>query len=104
MIMQAVVCGKGRQVTGFALSLSTGLIRTLIVMGYEITLIADSTEQLDADGYALEGPLTTFFRNQPGRAARLDPWSTRILSVRTERIACIRSREASMLPGLSLVG
>ena len=64
-------------------------------MGYEITLIDDSTEQLDADGYALEGPLTTFFRNRPGRAARLDPWSTRIMSVRTERIACIRSREAA---------
>ena len=73
-------------------------------MGYEITLIDDSTEQLDADGYALEGPLTTFFRNQPGRAARLDPWSTRIMSVRTERIACIRSREAACLPGLALVG
>ncbi len=69
-------------------------------MGYEITLIDDSIEVLDdADGYALEGPLTTFFRNQPGRAPRLDPWSTRVLSVRTERIARIRFRELAALVG-----
>jgi hypothetical protein len=75
-------------------------------MGYEITLIDDTIELLDeADGYALEGPLTTFFRNQPGRAARLDPWSIRVLSVRTERIACIRGRDfAAAATGLSLVG
>ena len=74
-------------------------------MGYEITLIDDSIEVLDdADGYALEGPLTTFFRNQPGRAARLDPWSTRVLSVRTERIACIRCCELAALRRLALVG
>ena len=74
-------------------------------MGYEITLIDDSTEMIDeADGYALEGPLTTFFRNQPGRAPRLDPWSTRVLSVRTERIACIRCRDGASATGLALVG
>ena len=77
-------------------------------MGYEITLIDESIERLDeVDGYALEGPLTTFFRNQPGRAPRLDSWSTRILSVRTDRIARIRSCEHAAdacLPGLALVG
>lgn len=60
-------------------------------MGFDITLTDDSVEQVDlADGYALEGPLTTFFRTSPGRVPRLDPWSERILSIRTDRIAVIR--------------
>lgn len=60
-------------------------------MGFDITLIDNTSEHVDAaDGYALEGPLTTFFRTSAGRTPRLDPWSERVLSVRTERIAMIR--------------
>jgi hypothetical protein len=60
-------------------------------MGFDITLIDNTFEHVDAaDGYALEGPLTTFFRTSAGRTPRLDPWSERVLSVRTERIAMIR--------------
>lgn len=60
-------------------------------MGFDITLIDNTSEHVDrADGYALEGPLTTFFRTSTGRTPRLDPWSERVLSVRTERIAMIR--------------
>lgn len=65
-------------------------------MGFDITLIDDSTKHVDsADGYALEGPLTTFFKVTAGRTPRLDPWSERILSVRTERVAFI---QRSMAP------
>ncbi len=69
-------------------------------MGFDITLIDNTLEHVDAaDGYALEGPLTTFFRTSAGRTPRLDPWSERVLSVRTERIAMIRPvTEAVVLP------
>lgn len=66
-------------------------------MGFEITLIDSTSEHVEvADGYALEGPLTTFFRTAPGRTPRLDPWAERVLSVRTERIAMIRPVQATM--------
>ncbi len=72
-------------------------------MGFEITLIDNTSEHVDAaDGYALEGPLTTFFRTAPGRTPRLDPWSERVLSVRTERIAMIRPVEAMVAVPASL--
>jgi hypothetical protein len=59
-------------------------------MRYDITLLDQTTDVVfDADGYAQEGPLTTFFRAEPGRPPRLDPWATRLLSVRTDRIARI---------------
>jgi hypothetical protein len=60
-------------------------------MAYEVILDDQRIEVVpDADGYALEGPLTTFFAVDPGRRARLDAWSTRLLSMRTERIVSIR--------------
>ena len=72
-------------------------------MGFEITLIDNTSEHVDAaDGYALEGPLTTFFRTAPGRTPRLDPWSERVLSVRTERIAMIRPVQAMVTLSSSL--
>jgi hypothetical protein len=59
-------------------------------MRFDITLLDQTTDVVyDADGYAQEGPLTTFFRTEAGRPARLDPWATRLLSVRTDRIARI---------------
>jgi hypothetical protein len=59
-------------------------------MRFDITLLDQTTDVVyDADGYAQEGPLTTFFRAEAGRPARLDPWATRLLSVRTDRIARI---------------
>lgn len=58
-------------------------------MRFEILLTDDNAEHVEADGYALEGPLTTFFRAQAGRTPRLDPWAVRLLSIRTDRIARI---------------
>lgn len=69
-------------------------------MRYDITLLDQTSDVVfDADGYAQEGPLTTFFRAEPGRPARLDPWATRLLSIRTERIARI---EAIAIDSLTL--
>ena len=60
-------------------------------MVFEILLTDQTTQQTEADGYALEGPLTTFFRAQAGRAPRLDPWAVRLLSIRTDTVARIRA-------------
>jgi hypothetical protein len=63
-------------------------------MAYVVTLVGDETEVVDgADAYALEGPLTTFFRTDPGRAV-IDCWSTRLASFRTADIRVIRRRAA----------
>jgi hypothetical protein len=65
-------------------------------MGFAITLTDASVELAGAaDGYAPEGPLTTFYRAAPGRSPRLDPWAERILSVRTDRIVLIRALDAA---------
>ncbi len=60
---------------------------------FELTSIDGNHELVNADGYAQEGPLTTFFTVEPGRSARLDPWSVRVLSVRTDRILTVRRIE-----------
>ena len=73
-------------------------------MTFVLTYIDESIEQVAADAYVSEGPLTTFFRVAPGRAPRLDHWSTRCMSVRTERIAAVRLLEDCSSAGLSLVG
>ena len=60
-------------------------------MRYDITLLDQTVDVVfGADGYALEGPLTTFFLTEPGRPVRLDPWAIRLLSVRTDKILRIR--------------
>ena len=65
-------------------------------MSFSITLTDNTVEIVgDADGYALEGPLTTFFRSPEGRTPRLDPWSQRLLSIKTDRIALIRHCDPS---------
>lgn len=61
-------------------------------MGFEITLIDKEIEFIsDADGYELEGPLTTFFTSD-GHTQRLSSWSTRLASYKTDQITCIRRR------------
>jgi hypothetical protein len=62
-------------------------------MGYEVTTSDGSTEVVvGADTYQQEGPLTTFFRTEPGRRV-VDGWSTRLVSVRTTEIVRIRRLE-----------
>jgi hypothetical protein len=59
-------------------------------MAYQVVFTGEDTEVIDgADAYALEGPLTTFFRTDPGRAV-IDCWSTRLASFRTSDIRAIR--------------
>jgi hypothetical protein len=71
-------------------------------MRFDITLLDQTNDVVyDADGYAQEGPLTTFFRAEPGRPARLD-WATRLLSVRTDRIARIEAVSADYVGQRSL--
>jgi hypothetical protein len=72
-------------------------------MGFEINFSDNHCEHIEADGYALEGPLTTFFCTDPGRTPRLDPWATRILSVRTDFIVMIRRSPSAEGGALSLV-
>lgn len=63
-------------------------------MGYEVTISDGSTEVVPAaDTYQQEGPLTTFFRTEPGRRV-VDGWSTRLASFRTVEIVRIRRLEA----------
>lgn len=57
-------------------------------MAYEIVLTDEDHEVIaGADGYAPEGPLTTFFAADNGR---LSPWAVRLASYRTDRILRIR--------------
>ena len=65
-------------------------------MAFNVLLTDGSTESVaDADGYSPEGPLTTFFSVEPGRSPRLDTWSVKLLSIRTDRIVQIRRTETS---------
>jgi hypothetical protein len=62
-------------------------------MGYEVTISDGSTEVVSAaDTYQQEGPLTTFFRTEPGRRV-VDGWSTRLASFRTTEVVRIRRLE-----------
>lgn len=59
-------------------------------MTFEITLQDQNIETIgEADGYQLEGPLTTFFLSD-GNTQRLSSWSTRIASFKTEQISSIK--------------
>ena len=62
-------------------------------MSYEVTT-ADGTTELvaGADTYQQEGPLTTFFRTEPGRGV-VDCWSIRLASFRTAEVLRIRRVE-----------
>ena len=63
-------------------------------MGYEV-ISADGTTELvaGADTYQQEGPLTTFFRTEPGRRV-VDCWSVRLASFRTAEVVRIRRVDA----------
>jgi hypothetical protein len=64
---------------------------TRVDAGYHVHLTDESAELVpDAVGYVQEGPLTTFFSVDHGRGPRFDSWSTKLLSVRTDRIVSIR--------------
>jgi hypothetical protein len=63
-------------------------------MGYEVTTADGTTEVIaGADTYQQEGPLTTFFRTEPGRRV-VDCWSVRLASFRTAEVVRIRRVEA----------
>ena len=63
-------------------------------MGYEVTISDGTTELiLGASTYQQEGPLTTFFRTDPGRQV-VDCWSVRLASFRTAELTRIRRVEA----------
>ncbi len=63
-------------------------------MAYQIELKGADTELVEADGYAQEGVLTTFFRGRDGRAV-LDSWAKRIASYRTADVLRIRWSDPS---------
>lgn len=57
---------------------------------FEVTLSDTTVEVIEgADSFQLEGPLTTFFGTD-GRHRTLDSWSTKVASIRTDRIVKIR--------------
>ena len=57
---------------------------------YQITLKDKTTESIDeADAYAQEGQMTTFFLTGSGRQV-VDTWSTRVASFRTSELIAIR--------------
>ena len=59
-------------------------------MSYEVTVADGTTEVVaGADTYQQEGPLTTFFRTEPGRRV-VDCWSVRLASFRTADVQRIR--------------
>jgi len=59
-------------------------------MTFEITLNDQNKETIpEADGYELEGPLTTFFMSD-GHTQRLSSWSTRLASYKTDQITSIK--------------
>lgn len=59
-------------------------------MRFEVTMTDTTVELIDeADGYEMEGPLTTFFVSN-GRHVRLSSWSERVASYRTDHVARIR--------------
>ena len=70
--------------------LLTGPLSDGAAMAYEITTVGGDIEQVrEADTYAQEGPLTTFFRTDAGRRV-VDSWAVRLASFRTSEIARIR--------------
>lgn len=59
-------------------------------MTFEITLTDKNIETIpEADGYELEGPMTTFFTSD-GHTQRLSSWSVRLASYKTEQITSIK--------------
>lgn len=62
---------------------------------FDITLTDGRREVVaDADAYQQEQTMTTFFRTDDGRQ-RVDSWSVRIASFRTDQISVIRRVDAT---------
>ena len=62
-------------------------------MTFEITLTDQNKEIIpQADGYELEGPLTTFFTSD-GHTQRMSSWSIRLASYKTDQITSIKRLE-----------
>ena len=77
---------------------------------FEAVLRDGATEVVeDADTYAQEGPMTTFFRTDAGRGV-VDSWATRVASIRTTELVLVRrrsdvpAREVSSPAALAVVG
>ena len=72
-------------------------------MSFEVITTDGNAERIDdADSYALEGPLTTFFVS--GNASgRLSAWSQRVASFRTDRLVSVRRVAASSTAELRAV-
>ena len=69
---------------------STGRVRTVIGMAFDVILDDDTVERVEqADSYQQEGPLTTFFDNA-SRPGGLGAWSVKVASFRTDQILRIR--------------
>ncbi len=56
---------------------------------YLLTLDDDHHEEIDADTYVLEGPLTTFFQTRGGSTV-VDSWAVRLASYRTANVLAVR--------------
>lgn len=88
--MQQPLSVVHREIPTFVGYRSTGRIRTVRSMAFDVVLDDDSVERVDsADSYQQEGPLTTFFDNA-SRPGGLGAWSVKVASFRTEQIVRIR--------------
>jgi hypothetical protein len=68
-------------------------------VGYEIQLRGEEVELVeDADTYAQEGVMTTFFQGRDGRPV-VDSWAKRLASYRTADITRIRWLQGEELDG-----
>lgn len=56
---------------------------------YQVTLDDERLEELEADTYLQEGPMTTFFRTR-GAGTVVDSWATRLASYRTASLLTVR--------------
>lgn len=56
---------------------------------FQVTLDDERLEELEADTYVQEGPMTTFFRTR-GAGTVVDSWATRLASYRTASLLAVR--------------
>jgi hypothetical protein len=71
-------------------------------MAFEVTLLDNTVEVVErADSYQQEGPMTTFFASD-SRHTRLNSWSVKVASFRTDRVLKIRRVAGEVASGPSL--
>ena len=56
---------------------------------YQVTFDGERYEEVEADTYLQEGPMTTFFQTR-GAGAVVDSWSVRLASYRTSSLLGVR--------------